>query len=290
MTHCTNTQLVIPYAEIMVTQVCNLSCLGCSTYSDMSHKGYVPWNNGKAQLEPWLNRVKFEHFGLMGGEPLINPQIRQWISGIRNLMPETTIRFPTNGTLVLKHLDVVDLLADMGNVILKITVHVNDPVVEEAIQYIMHRFDWKPINEYGVDRFVTTNNFKFQVNRPTTFYKTFQHSYPDAEPYNSDSELAFDVCHQKECPLLINGRIYKCSTSGLMPGVLARFKNPNVDKWQKYLDHHNNGSVGLTSSDDEITNFIANIRKPHSTCSQCPDHTSLVKINHQLNVKFVTKK
>jgi len=283
-------QFVIPYTEIMITQVCNLSCVGCSTYSDIPHKGYVSWIDGKNQIEPWLSRVKFDHFGLMGGEPLINPQIHQWLTGIRELMPNTTVRFPTNGTLLLKHPDIVDLLADMGNVILKITVHIQDPQVEESIQYVMNRFNWEPITEYGVSRFVTNKNFKFQINRPTTFYKTFQNDYATAEPYNSTPKSAFEVCHQKECPLLINGRIYKCSTSGLMPGVLARFKNPNINKWKQYLDNNHNGSVGINSSDDEIKRFISNIRKPHLTCAQCPNSESIVKINHQSNVTFVSKK
>jgi len=286
----TLSQLVIPYAEIMLTQVCNLSCTGCSTYSDVPHKGYVTWKDGQNQIAPWLSRVKFDHFGLMGGEPLINPQVREWLIGIRELMPETTIRFPTNGTLVLKHLDIVDLLAELGNVILKITVHVNNTAVENSIRHVINRFDWEPVNEYGINRFVTKNNFKFQINRPTTFYKTFQNDYHNAEPYNSMPDQAFDVCHQKECPLLINGRIFKCSTSGLMPDVLKKFKNPNFDKWKKYLDINANGSIGLDSSDDEIENFIANIRKPHATCAQCPDSNSIVKINHLSNVNFVNKK
>lgn len=289
MSHIGN-QLVIPYAEVILTQVCNLSCTGCSTYSDISHKGYVIWQDGKSQIEPWLSRVKFNHFGLMGGEPLINPQVNQWITGIRYLMPDTTIRFPTNGTLVMKHTDIIDLLADIGNVILKITVHINDATVEQAVQYVMNRFNWQPITEYGINRFVTDNNFKFQVNRPTTFYKTFQNNYHDAEPYNSAPEQAFEVCHQKECPLLINGRIFKCSTSGLMSGVLKKFKNPNINKWEKYLDNRINGSIGLDSSDIEIEKFISNVGKSHSTCSQCPDKISITKINHLSNVKFVNKK
>ena len=282
--------LIIPYSEIMITQVCNLICQGCSTYSDTDHKGYVSWNNGLSQIEPWLKRVSFDHFGIMGGEPLINPQIHDWLIGVRKLMPNTTIRFPINGTLLHKHLDIVDLLSEIGNVILKITVHIEDAQIENSIEYVLNKYSWRPINEYGVDRFVTNNNFKFQVNRPKTFYKTFQNDYINAHPYNSLPEDAFAVCHQKECPLLINGRIYKCSTSGLMDSVLTKFNNPNTDAWKRYLDNNNNGSIGLDSTDLEIQNFIKNIRQPHSTCSQCPDAESLVKLNHSSTVRFRGRK
>jgi organic radical activating enzyme len=274
----------------MVTQVCNLICQGCSTYSDIDQKGYVSWNDGLSQIEPWLERVTFDHFGLMGGEPLINPHIHDWLIGIRKLMPNTTIRFPINGTLLHKHLDIVDLLSEMGNVIFKITVHIQDAQIENSIEYVLNKYSWKPINEYGVDRFVTNNNFKFQVNRPKTFYKTFQNDYTNAHPYNSLPEDAFIVCHQKECPLLINGRIYKCSTSGLMNSVLNKFNNPNADAWKIYLDNNNNGSIGLDSTDLEIQNFIKNIRQPHSTCSQCPDAKSLVTLDHSSTVSFRGRK
>jgi organic radical activating enzyme len=284
------TKLVIPYAEIMVTQVCNLTCHGCSTYSDLDHKGYVSWDDGLLQIKPWLQRVSFDHFGLMGGEPLINPQIRDWIIGIRKLMPDTIIRFPINGTLLHKHLDIVDLLAELGNVIFKITVHVDDKQIEDSIKYVLDKYTWDPIHEYGIDRFVTKNNFKFQVNRPRTFYKTFQNDYANALPYNSLPENAFAVCHQKECPLLINGRIYKCSTSGLMHDVLNKFNSTNIAAWEHYLDNNHNGSIGLDSDDSEIAKFITNIRQPHATCSQCPDAESLVKLDHSSTVNFRVKK
>jgi len=280
----------IPYTEIMVTQVCNLVCPGCSTYSDLQHKGYKSWRQGLTEIEPWLNRVKFDHFGIMGGEPLINPEIKQWLTGIRELMPDTVIRFPTNATLLHKHLDVVDLLHELGNVIFKITVHQrHNEKVEGAIEYIQNKFNWKPVFEYNVHRFVTDNKFKFQVNRPKSFFKTFSGEYHNAAPYNSDPVDAFEVCHQKECPLLHNGRIYKCSTSGLMDEVLSRHGYPNVELWETYLDNSLNGSIGLEDSDAALQDFVNNMRKPHATCRQCPNKNNIESINHPETVFYRNK-
>ena len=284
------TQLTIPYAEIMVTQVCNLVCLGCSTYSDLQHKGYKSWNQGRKEIEPWLDRVNFDHIGIMGGEPLINPEIKQWLVGVRKLMPDTTIRVPTNATLLHKHLDVVDLLQELGNVIFKITVHQHDnPKVESAIEYVQNKFNWQPVYEYNVHRFVTDNNFKFQVNRPEKFFKTFNGEYHNAAPYNSEPDDAFEVCHQKECPLLLNNRIYKCSTSGLMDSVLARHGYPNHDLWKPYLDNGINGSIGIDESIESIKKFIDNIQKPHATCRQCPNKNNIQSINHPDTVFYRNK-
>ena len=40
----------LPFLETMITQVCNLSCEGCTNYSDLEHKGYVKWKDGKRDL------------------------------------------------------------------------------------------------------------------------------------------------------------------------------------------------------------------------------------------------
>jgi organic radical activating enzyme len=280
-------KFTIPYVEIITTQICTLSCPGCSTYSDISHKGYVSWDAARKDIVPWLDRVTFDHFGIMGGEPIINPGIKDWIIGIRELMPDTTIRFPTNGTLIHKHLDVVDLLQEIGNVIFKITVHINDKRIEDAVNLVTNRYTWeKEIFEYNSNRLVTSNNFKLQINRPKVFFKTFQNAYSNAAPYNSDPIAAFDQCHQKECPLLINGRIYKCSTSGLMGDVLKRFENPNQKQWEPYLDNNKNGSISIESTNEQIQLFIDNIKKPHPTCRQCPTNNTVTIIDHLNTVTF----
>jgi len=282
-------KIKILYAESIVTQVCNLVCKGCSTYSDLHHKGYKTWEEGCKEIKPWLERVEFEHYGLMGGEPLINPRIKDWLYGIRELMPGTTIRFPVNGTLLHKHYDVLDVLHEIGNVIFKITVHKEHIQTEKNIRYVFDKFEWKAIREFGLDRYETSNGFKFQINRPKQFFMTFQNDYTDAKPYNSNPEDAFKVCHQKQCPLLHNGRIYKCSTSGLMKDVLSRFDYPNRELWQPYWDNEHNGSIGLESSDYELGLFVNNIEQPHATCQQCPSELDLITLDHTQTVEFRNK-
>lgn len=240
-------------------------------------------------LVPWLDRVSFNDFGIMGGEPLINPDIRNWITGTRELMPDTKIRFPTNGLLLEKNFDVVDLLHEIGNSILKITVHVDDLALESLINRIFDCYNWQPVVEFGIHRWRTTNNFVFQINRPDNFFMTFQGTYETAKPYDSDPVEAFEVCHQKFCPLLHNQRIYKCSTSGLMHGILEKYNRPNHELWLPYIDDQLNGSIGLDSSNEEILRFIENIGKPHSTCRQCPTEQTRITIGHKKNVTFRKK-
>lgn len=273
---------VLPFLEAMATQVCNLSCAGCTNYSDLTHSGYVRWADMKQQLESWLAVIDIPDFGIMGGEPLVNPEIRQWLQGVRELMPNSQIRFTTNGLLLDKYFDVVDLAHDVGNIVFKITVHQDTAEIENTIDRIFKRYNWEPVTEYGIRRWAGANGVRFQVNRPDVFLKTYQGTYADMRPWNNNPADSFDVCIQQTCPLLYQGRIYKCSTQGLLKDTLAKFDNPNLDLWQPYLLD----GISPDSDDIVVRSFIDNFAKPHSMCSMCPSSNDTeAKLAHKINVK-----
>jgi len=277
--------LILPFLETMITQVCNLSCQGCTNYSDLRHSGYVPWSQGRQDLLAWLNRIDIPDFGIMGGEPMINPEWRDWIIGVREILPESQIRFTTNGSLLYRAPDIMDILRSVGNIVFKITVHVRSQKIEESISDIMRSSDWQPVREHGIDRWITDNGVRFQVNRPERFIKTFRGEYPNMRPYHSDPDLAFAMCCQQTCPLLYKGKIFKCSTSGLLADILERFDNPNILEWQPYIAK----GISLTDDIEAISRFIGNFGRAASICGQCPgvsesciDHTKTVWIKKTL--------
>lgn len=275
------TKLVLPFLETMATQACNLSCTGCTNYSDLPHKGYVSWSELESQLSAWLPIVDIPDFGIMGGEPLLNPEIADILRGVRKLMPDAQIRFTTNGKNLYRHKYIIDLLHELGNVVFKITVHQPDAHIDSMIRYIFKKYQWTPIHEYGIDRWSTSNNFRFQINCPDVFIKTYRNSYVNMLPYESDPVQSFDLCIQKTCPLLYQGRIYKCSTQALLSDTLHKVGKPNYAQWEPYL----HTGISPESEIAEIEKFINNFGKPHSMCKMCPtvdDQEALVP--HQLNV------
>lgn len=279
------TKPTLPFVETMITQVCNLSCHGCTNYSDLQHEGYVTWSQGRAWLEAWLERVDIPDFGIMGGEPLINPEVSDWIYGVRELMPDAKIRFTTNGLLLKKKFEIVEQLAEVGNCTFKIGIHVDDPELEEIIDRIFSMYDWQPVVEFGVARYKTKNNFSFHPKRPDTFWKTYRGEYYNMRPHDSNPNKAFEICCQQTCPLMYNGKIYKCSTSGLLEDTLARFGNPNLDQWQPYIDK----GLAVDCTDKELEMWLDNFGKPNAICGQCPTKNDVdSKIIHL--EKVTTKK
>ena len=270
---------VLPFLETMITQVCNLACVGCTNYSDLSHKGYVTWKDGKEQLEKWLEIVDIPDFGIMGGEPLINPQVDEWLIGVRDLMPNTQIRFTTNGLLMHKHTDIIKLMHELGNVVFKITVHTpDDEILKSTIDDIFNNFQWTEVTEYGIKRWKTSNNLRLQINYPTQFLKTFKGNYNNMLPFDSIPSESFNDCIQQTCPLLYNGKIYKCSTAGLLKDTLD-FNNIEDELWKKHIDN----GISTTDGINHIKRFVENFGKPNALCRQCPtkkDTSAILLHNH----------
>lgn len=279
-TGCCIMKPVLPFLETMATQVCNLSCTGCTNYSDIKHTGYVTWEDMRQQLITWLALVDIPDFGIMGGEPLINPEISLWLTGTRELMPSSQIRFTTNGLLLDKYFSIVDQAYELGNIVFKITVHQNDLALEQIIERIFKRYCWQPVTEFGINRWTAGNRVRLQISRPAQFLKTYQGKYSNMRPWNNNPVESFDACIQQTCPLLYNGRIYKCSTQGLLRDQLEKFNNPNFELWEPYLN------AGIAPNEtDKILEFIDNFGKHDTICQMCPtkkDQSSI--INHLENV------
>jgi organic radical activating enzyme len=278
-----NNHPVLPFLEILVIRTCNLSCEGCTTFSDLKYSGYTTWEQGRQWLEPWTQRLTIQATGVMGGEPLINPQIGDWLIGLRKLLPHAQIRFVTNGLLLERHWHIVELLQDLGNTVLKISHHVEDDRIESVVDKIFSAWQWKPVEEFGIKRWSRGNELRFQIAKPAKFLKTFQGSYENMQPHNNDPVAAFDFCVQQRCPLLYNSRIYKCGTVGLTTELLERFNNPNFSLWEPYLD----SGLGTECTDIDLNKFINNFGKPHRLCGQCPtalDQSS--HVDHRTTVTF----
>jgi hypothetical protein len=219
----------------------------------------------------------------MVGEPLMNPEIFQWLQGIRQLLPQAQIRFVTNGLLLSRHRHIVDFMEKLGNCVLKISCHVQDKRLDSAIHSIQTSRHWEPITEFGIDRWVSAGGLHLQITRPKRFFKTFRGSYYDMKPHDNPPNEAFEMCVQKKCPLLYNGRIWKCGTLALTPDLLNRMKDPNIDLWTPYLQ------TGLTTDcqSQELDRFVANFGKSHSVCRQCPTEKDLDSIlDHATTVVF----
>jgi hypothetical protein len=265
----------LPFVETMLTYGCNLSCQGCTNYSDYNVGGLVTWDQGREWLKTWLNRVDIPDFGLIGGEPLLNTGVIDWIKGCRQLMPDSQIRFTTNAILLKKHPNVVRALLDVGNCVIKLSLHQpKEFYTQEVLSWIFKITDWTAIEEYGIKRWQSANNVRLQINFPQEFIKTFRGNYNNMSPHHSLPADAYNICVQRTCPLLYNNRLYKCSSIALLNKVLTDWNQIDNEEWLPYLNYQ---GLGPDCSDSDLSMFLNQFGKPESICSMCPtekDHDS----------------
>lgn len=251
-------KLDIPFIEIELAEACNLSCEGCTNYSDYVHGGWLSWAIGSTWITPWLDRVNIKTLSLIGGEPLLNPELGIWLLELRKLLPDTHIQVVTNGILIHKHPAILDYLYTIGNSTLDVSAHLpKDPNFLKSVDLVVKYPNWQK-----------NSNFLKYNGQTNYFLKTYRGDFKTMKPYNSEPTKAFAICCQQTCPLIHQGKLYKCSSIAKLPMVLSDWGHLNDPDWQNYLSYQ-----GLSSdcSDLELSQWIDNYGKPAKICQMCPD-------------------
>ncbi len=93
----------LPYLEIKIVEHCNLKCKGCSALANIKE----PKNMEISQFESSLKRLKELFWGikdlkLFGGEPLLHPELEQFVRTARKYFPDSRIVIHSNGLLIPK--------------------------------------------------------------------------------------------------------------------------------------------------------------------------------------------
>lgn len=97
-----------PCLEYMVLNIvdhCNLRCMGCDHFACIAEPYLVPYERIYRDLERMSEILKASNvikMGVMGGEPLLHPDLPRILSAVRQFFPDVIIRLTTNGLLLLK--------------------------------------------------------------------------------------------------------------------------------------------------------------------------------------------
>jgi len=229
----------LDYIETHLVDHCNLNCRGCSHFSPLSEKKFTAFNTLK---ENFL-RLKqlFDNISviiLMGGEPLLYPDLSIFLQFTRSLFPKSIISILTNGTLLLRQEESFWETCRRNNILIKITKY---PI----------KLDFESIRNAASNAGVNIE-ISDQISH---FYK-----YLNLEG-NSDPILAFKECQSVyRCPHLRDGKIYKCRTPALIHLFNKRFEKNIPVCESDFLSIHSNTS-GL-----DILKFL---NTPSPICSWC---------------------
>ena len=189
----------IPYLlhlEYEVTHHCNLNCRACSHFTPLTEKKFGNLDQFVKDLEKIHTMVdNIGEIQLLGGEPLLNPELHKFILEARRIYPYAAINVVTNGILlgtIGKRL--IETMKWTGAAFI---VTVYPPFKDYAGKMI------RQLEESGV-------LFREGVEAES-FYSWL---IPDG---NSNPKTAFAKCMQTNCCIFENGKFSRCSIVHKIP-------------------------------------------------------------------------
>lgn len=179
----------LSYLELHLADHCNLNCRGCSHFSPIAEKRFADlkeYERDMKQLQILFSTI--HKIVLMGGEPLLNPQIDAFLFLTRSSFPKANILIYTNGILLPQMPETFWNACRACSVGIDITLY---PPLKQK--------------ESALIQLVKNNGLRVYVHS-VTFFHAFYNRKGD-----TDSSVAFKKCRNRwYTPLLKEGKIYIC--------------------------------------------------------------------------------
>lgn len=268
--------------DFYITNVCNYTCNRCNRFNNHDFKGWQKWSDYESIYTEWAKLIELPCATIMGGEPLLNPTIVEWVQGLNRIF-NMEVQILTNGTRfryadglyesmlfrsprnqAQNHIGVsLHNMSDWPEMQEDIRAFLKGPLIEQG----------KGENRWGSDfhfqdrnglivNVYMSNNFGEASIRPTGTGKWTLH--------NSDPVLAHQNCAfaQFKSYHFIRGRLYKCGPAALMPEFDQQMPLDITEEDRQLLNSYR--SLGIDNYAEFNEEFFANIDKPIAQCKFCP--------------------
>jgi len=264
-------------AEFYITNVCNLTCEGCNRFNNLKFKGHQRWDDYKDIYKEWSKLVTFDDkIVIIGGEPLMNPTVTDWMYGLRELWPNTRIVLLTNGTYLSRAKNLFQA-QDETNIDIEISLHYEPArkkiynIIDEYMvnpEYTFLLKNTPPENPSPNDYFHDHKNGCGSMNVNVSVIDEMEFLNNSLIPYNNkwtlsnnNPEDAHNVCHFVEFKTynFIQGKLYKCGNIAhyldLIDQGLLEIPDEDVNLLKQYqpltIDNYNEYSAEFYKSLDD---------------------------------------
>jgi len=248
--------------EIHAAHSCNLSCLSCSHYSDQNHKGIISPETAEEWMEPWTHRLRTDKLSILGGEPLINKRLPEFLKICRGLWPDPKIVLTTNGFLAKTFGDELPRALAATETLVNISIHHNGEEYMERFNEQKHIFRrWE-------DTFGITVTYRQSVNPTagisegwTRRYKGKGTSFRPFEDNNPRKSWVY--CAAKGCMQVFEGELWKCPAIAYLRMQCEKYGVS--EHWEPYLKYK---GLDINCSDEKLIEWLRKEEEP--ICKMCP--------------------
>ena len=258
----------IDFISFYITNVCGLACVGCASFNNYVLKEHYKWSVAKEKTAKWGEILSLNQISIIGGEPLLHPEIDEWVMGVRSAFPHVDDIRVFTGLTDKKLLRYKEQFLNWlhNNVTVQVSIHDPswwEPTIESAreifdgIDFTVQRrvdagssFPFKTIN------FITPRgDIIFSMLEQWDFFHSATKEIKEGVMYfhTNDPEDAHTACLCKDCHYIVDGDIYKCVITGTAKMIVdqlpidERSKNlleqvkgldPFVDGWQSEIKNY----------------------------------------------------
>ena len=229
----------LPYLEFHVADHCNLNCAACEHYSGLVKEPHFPdlekFSRDFERLHELIDDIGM--IRILGGEPLLNPQLNEYIKLSRRLYPYALIHIVTNAILLPKMPDEFFDTVRENNASITISFY---PPLESKMSAIKSFLEKKGV-AFGIGSLI--KNF--------TCKQTLQ-------PHDRPREI-FLQCLQSHCHNLYDGKIAAC----FLP-FTTKYFNAYYDK-----NLPEDGALDLYEPGLTTEKLKAHLLTPFERCRYC---------------------
>lgn len=240
----------IHWLSVSLVDFCNFNCARCGYFSPLAKQNKFPDKN---QIISDLTRMAeltkdnpLDDISLSGGEPLLSPDLIEYLTKTRELFPNISITLQTNGILIPKMSDEFFETVKKCNININISIYRQEEFYKDIFAKIKEKDCENHLYLSKDERYGCVLFNKCQLS-----YKC---------PYSS--EVAWEYCAGKDVSVeLKNGKLYTCATIAHIDLLNNYFGEHFEVTEDDYIDIYKH-------SYNEIMDYL---KKPKPFCKYCGD-------------------
>ena len=222
--------------DIHVTDHCNLNCKGCSLISPLAKEWFCDVEQTEKDLSELSKKVQILNLSLIGGEPLLHPEITELVRVVRKAYPKSDITVVTNGSLLPKMTDDFWKVCRENRVVFMLSVY--PPLRTHLNEYL---------------KLSKGNGIHVMLLHNTRAWDRMRFSFKTEE---NMAGIHYRLCKQKDCYKLVDSKLYLCPLFSLKH--YNRYFNENHPTIKGYDIYKYSGK--------ELVQFM---KRPDPACRYC---------------------
>ncbi len=233
------------YVEVHLTDHCNLNCIACTHYSSIASPQFENIQKFNTNMKMLSKKLRFNRIRLLGGEPLLHPNVSDFIKITKKHFPKSHICVCTNAILLPSMSELFWQTCRDCNV----TIDITDYPSEKQ----------KEISYYA--EIISKNKVAFggahNGNKRVVFHN------PSG---SSNKKISFQRCviKYKNVILLKGNRIFNCP------------KTAYIGIYNKYFNKHVAQDKGINIYFNSSKSIKTYISKPTETCKYCSHNYKVI--------------